>query len=93
MYLALKEIAFMIEHRQELVDEILNQAIRNAAQYGYCPQSDVSNVKMCACILWDLARAMESKPSKGEKKSSSFTISPEMKAFLEKAYAAGEVAP
>jgi hypothetical protein len=91
MYLALKEIAFMVEHRQELINEILDQAQTSAESYGHFPQSDVSNVRMCACILWDLAQAMETKPAKGEKRASSFTISPEMKAFLERAYAAGEL--
>lgn len=92
IHLALEEIEFMIKHRLNLVTQMMSQAARNAEQFGHFPQSDTSNVKMCACILWDLAQMMETRPNKGEKKSSTFTISPEMKSFLEKAYAAGEVA-
>lgn len=89
IYLSVEEVGFMIKYRRTWINDVLSKAEKNTST-GQCLRADTDRVKAAAVVLYDLAMAMETKLG-GDAPPSTFVITPEMKAFMEQAYAVGEL--
>ena len=68
-----QEIAYMLRYRQKRTDEILSSIDAGYKKKGAFVAKDSDDIRMLACVLWDLAAVIEAQVQLGSPVAGSFT--------------------